>query len=166
MANWLDVSRIKYDIPVDLEPMKYATTIVNIIRSYTNRAFIRSYEHGEITLPKPIAHKGFFEVRGSRMNDGIYWNDNPIFSEETFDGYIVYFNIPLDDQSILDMDKILSQRGESGLVRREQLEDYSYTLDVAGTSYGGVPVSLLSGLSSYRVLGGGVENEYSIAGII
>ena len=146
--------------------MKYATTIINIIRSYTNRAFIRSYEYGEITLPKPITHKGFFEVRGSRLNDGFYWNDNPGFEEETFEGHIVYFDIPLDKQTFLDMDKILSQRGDSGLVRREQLEDYSYTLDVSGTSYGGVPISILSGLSSYRVLGGGVDNEYSVAGII
>ena len=60
--------------------MKYVNTIVNAIRSYTNRAFISGYYKGEISLSDKINggeifgdYTGIIEIKGSRYNDGFYW---------------------------------------------------------------------------------------------
>ena len=156
--------------------MKYTNTIINAIRSYTNRAFIGGYHRGEFdTNDLPYTDKlteVFIEIRGSRYNDGFYWIDDEGkvagLVDEVFEGYVIWLNIPIDIGTLKDIDKQLSTIGQSGGVRREQLGDYSYTLNSIGTNdvVGGVPRGMLSSLNHYRVLPGGIHKEYENAGVI
>lgn len=138
--------------------------VINAIRSYTNRAFIKGYKYGVFDTSTLEVPDGIYEIRGSLYNDGFYYGSQDLV-DEVFEGYIVHIHIPLSKSSIQAMGDSIGQLSEKGNVRREQVGDSSYTLDTS-SSVGGVPTSMLQSLNHYRVLPGGIEKEYFEVGII
>lgn len=158
--------------------MKYVTTIVNAVRSYTNRTFIGGYYRGDIvitedSISREVRPESIIEIRGSRHNDGFYWvkEDKTIdgLHPEAYTGYVIDIKLPIDKQLLIDMDNVLITSGKSKGVRRQQIHDVSYTLASSNSSndlVGGVPKSMLSVLDHYRRLPCNLEEDYYRVGII
>lgn len=144
--------------------MDKVNEVINAIRSYTNRAFIKSYVYGEFDTQTMDIPKGIFEIKGSQYNDGFHYGGDKLVGE-VFEGYVINIHVPVSKDTLISMGENIVQLTSKGNVRREQVGDSSYTLDT-GTSIGGVPLGLLQSLSHYRVLPGGVEKEYQDVGII
>lgn len=154
--------------------MKYVNTIVNAIRSYTNRAFISGYYKGEVSLSDKINggeifgdYTGIIEIKGSRYNDGFYWVEKGTgeFQEETFDGYVILIRLPVDKDTLDVMSDSVGKVSAKGALRREQVGDASFTF-AHNETIGGVPKHMLEFLYHYRVMPGGIQKEYIKHGIL
>lgn len=150
------------------------------IRSYTNRAFVGTiYFKGDIriedgmfitTSTMELQDGDIIEIFGSKYSDGVYLmkgstSTYEVLRNEDFKGYIVLIQPPLNSQSLKTMSKYMSVVDKDPALKRKQIGDVSATMHSGTDLINGFPATIMSSLTSYRVLPGGIEKEFYRAGI-
>lgn len=168
------------------EVRTYLPSILNTIRSYTNRSFITPVgvtddivvsEYNTITLSGEtfdyFAVGDTIELRYSMNNLFIYTvkeisvdlmviTTNEKLYAESFEGIVIKLAFPITNDGIAEMVKFRKTSSSRIGLKTETLDGYSYTLDDV-TSYG-YPKSILTPLNYLRQLPNSMEREYRVAG--
>lgn len=171
------------------EVRTFLPSILNAVRSYTNRSFITNVgisdnvviEDNKIILsqdiPKEIIEESQIELKYSLNNTKIYTvkkiNGKEIevyekLFDETFNGFLIKLSFKgVDDDTVSSMINYKKSIIKYSAVKSESLDGYSYTLNVeSNNSTNGYPNNLMSSLSNLRQLPDKREVEYYERGFI